>query len=354
MVQLRRHVENDVPLAICVLGSYYAIGTGPFEGGDGIVPNRKKAAKILKRAVELGNVDAMVDLAVLYDQGGDGVKLNKKKAMQLLRMAADRGHARGQCMLGQRLIAQDVGGGTLGVGSSEARRLFTLSASQGFADAEFELGFMYEHGWGVNRDLDEAKRRYAIAAATGITPARKEALERVTALIAARDRLLELGTALTVETLWELHELWYCKSMTASEVFTKTGLDSDTMVKIACVYHETNGDREKAKALFRIAADAGCHPQAQYEYGVILETESTQAIDHQDLEYCANLRELSFDYMMDSATQGYGDLAVCAVASRYRYGSGVERDLDEAKRWYARAAANGHQAAKRYLEELDA
>ena len=58
--------------------------------------------------------------------------------------------------------------------------------------------------------------------------------------------------------------------------------------------------------------------------------------------------------MMNSATQGYGDLAVCAVASRYRYGSGVERDLDEAKRWYARAAANGHQAAKRYLEELGA
>ncbi|EGB06566.1 hypothetical protein AURANDRAFT_29039, partial [Aureococcus anophagefferens] len=105
----------------------------------------------------------MVDLGDLYHEGGDGVKLNKKKAMQLYRMAADRGHARGQCMLGESLIDDDTS--ALSTEFREAHRLFTLSASQGFADAEYQLGFMYEEGWGVNRDLDEAKRRYAIAAA---------------------------------------------------------------------------------------------------------------------------------------------------------------------------------------------
>ena len=347
MVRLRRHVENDVPLAIHALGRYYAFGTPPV----GIVENPKKAAKIWKRAVELGNLEAMVDLGDLYHEG-DGVKLNKKKAMQLYRMAADRGHARGQCMLGESLIDDDTS--ALSTEFREARRLFTLSASQGFAESEYQLGYMYEEAWGVNRDLDEAKRRYAIAAAQRSTPPRKKALERVTAAIAARERLLELGTALTVENLRYLHELWYCKSMTASEVFTNTGLDSKEMVVLACMYDEIYGDREKAKAMFRIAADVGLHPKAQYEYGLMLEVEADGYHREGDHDYCTNLLELSFDYFMDSATQGYGAIAEFAVANRYKLGLGVRKDLDEAKRWYARAVANGHQAAKLYLEELDA
>jgi TPR repeat protein len=348
MVRLRRHVENDVPLAIHALGRYYAFGTPPA----GIVENPKKAAKIWKRAVELGNLEAMVDLGDLYHEGGEGVKVNRKKAMQLYRMAADRGHARGQCMLGESLI--DDATSALSTEFREARRLFTLSASQGFAESEYQLGFMYEEAWGVNRDLDEAKRRYAIAAAQRSTPPRKKALERVTAAIAARERLLELGTALTVENLRYLHELWYCKSMTASEVFTNTGLDSKEMVVLACMYDEIYGDREKAKAMFRIAADVGLHPKAQYEYGLMLEVEADGYHQEGDHDYCTNLLELSFDYFMDSATQGYGAIAEFAVANRYKLGLGVRKDLDEAKRWYARAVANGHQAAKLYLEELDA
>jgi TPR repeat protein len=37
----------------------------------------------------------------------------------------------------------------------------------------------------------------------------------------------------------------------------------------------------------------------------------------------------------------------------YEKGDGVERDLDEARRWYARAAAKGHQAAIERLAELN-
>ena len=120
------------------------------------------------------------------------------------------------------------------------------------------------------------------------------------------------------------------------------------------MYDEIYGDREKAKAMFRIAADVGLHPKAQYEYGLMLEVEADGYHQEGDHDYCTNLLGLSFDYFMDSATQGYGAIAEFAVANRYKLGLGVRKDLDEAKRWYARAAANGHQAAKLYLEELDA
>ena len=38
----------------------------------------------------------------------------------------------------------------------------------------------------------------------------------------------------------------------------------------------------------------------------------------------------------------------------YEHGDGIEADLDEAKRWYARAAAKGHEDAIAILEELNA
>ncbi|KAH8098205.1 hypothetical protein JL720_1137 [Aureococcus anophagefferens] len=50
----------------------------------------KKAVKIFKRAVELGNVQATIELGYMYEKGR-GVRLDLKKASQLYRMAADRG-----------------------------------------------------------------------------------------------------------------------------------------------------------------------------------------------------------------------------------------------------------------------
>ena len=59
LTRLRRHVENEVPEAITFLGDAYRNGL------LGLVKSDKKAAKIWKRAVELGSVDAMVHLGIL-------------------------------------------------------------------------------------------------------------------------------------------------------------------------------------------------------------------------------------------------------------------------------------------------
>ncbi|KAH8053642.1 hypothetical protein JL722_9491 [Aureococcus anophagefferens] len=80
LARLRRHVENEVPEAITHLGIAYS------EGRFGLVKSDKKAAKIYRRAVELGDVTAMNCLGLLYENGS-GVKLDKKKAERLYRMA---------------------------------------------------------------------------------------------------------------------------------------------------------------------------------------------------------------------------------------------------------------------------
>ncbi|KAH8072551.1 hypothetical protein JL720_11116 [Aureococcus anophagefferens] len=93
LARLRRHVENEVPEAITFLGNAYRLGR------LGLVKSDKKAAKIYRRAVELGNVDSMVFLGELF-KDGLGVKLDKKKAERLYRMAADRGDVVAQCKIG--------------------------------------------------------------------------------------------------------------------------------------------------------------------------------------------------------------------------------------------------------------
>ena len=81
---LRGHVENDVPEALNSLGLAYR------GGALDLVKSGKKAVKLFKRAVELGDVEAMMNLGNQYEWG-DGVKQNTIKAIQLYRMASDRG-----------------------------------------------------------------------------------------------------------------------------------------------------------------------------------------------------------------------------------------------------------------------
>jgi TPR repeat protein len=124
------------------------------------VKSAKKAAKIYKRAVELGHVDAMLNLAKLYATG-DGVKLDKKKMMQLYRNAgADRGHAYGQYMLGLCLIQQKQ--------AEEGLSYMRLAADQGLILSCTALGMIYEAGQGdIERDTDEARRWFELAVAKG-------------------------------------------------------------------------------------------------------------------------------------------------------------------------------------------
>jgi TPR repeat protein len=149
-------VENELPEAITHLGNAYRYGD------YGLVKSDKKAAKIYRRAVELGNVDAMVQLGVLY-QIGSSVKLDNldflKKAERLFRAAADRGDAVGQACLGSFLCSQEK--------LEEGFRYFALAADQGYTSGEQDLGVCYRDGHGTEVDLGKARYWFERAAAKG-------------------------------------------------------------------------------------------------------------------------------------------------------------------------------------------
>ena len=140
------------------MGSEMCIRDRYYSGRMGLVKSDKKAAKIWKRGVELGNVDAMRHLGLMY-QTGSGVKLDKKKAERLYRMAADRGDHLAQTSLAFLLLSQEK--------HEEAFRYYALAADQGFTHAEVNLGVCYRNGQGTEVDLGKARYWLERAAAKG-------------------------------------------------------------------------------------------------------------------------------------------------------------------------------------------
>ena len=145
-------MESEIPEAFAEMGHIYRLGQ------FGVVQSDKKAAKLYKRGVELGNVDSMLSLGSFY-MDGRAVKYDIKKGMKLLRMAADKGHALAQSNVATGLIRQEKW--------EESIHYLKLAASQGFLDAQCNLGVSYARGDGIEVDLEEARRWWNRAAEKG-------------------------------------------------------------------------------------------------------------------------------------------------------------------------------------------
>ena len=151
---IQPHVEKEVPEALSFLGEL-------FEYGEewGYTKNAYVAALVYKRAVELGNVNAMVRLARLFLRG-EGVTVDTEKALELNRQAAARGHSVAQINVAH-ILSKTSGD------RDEIFRFTKLAADQGYTHAETSLAQLFEDGFGVEKDLAEAMRWYARAAAKG-------------------------------------------------------------------------------------------------------------------------------------------------------------------------------------------
>ena len=104
-----------------------------------------------------GNAEAQFRVGFSYCQGRSP---NYTEAARWFRLAAQKGHANAQFNLGQ---LYNLGQG-LARDPAEAVSWFTKAAEQGFGDAQLQLGLAYEEGNGIGRDPKEAARLYRLAA----------------------------------------------------------------------------------------------------------------------------------------------------------------------------------------------
>jgi TPR repeat protein len=130
--------------------------------GDGIAQDHTQAFVWFERAARAGHLEAANMVGRCYDLGW-GVAIDKAKAAAWFRQAAARGLTWAKYNYATLLalgdgVAEDKAG---------ALALFEEAAAEGNAKAHNFVGSFHEDGWVVARDLGEAARHYAIAAAGG-------------------------------------------------------------------------------------------------------------------------------------------------------------------------------------------
>ncbi|MER5916483.1 tetratricopeptide repeat protein [Streptomyces sp. NPDC001982] len=140
---------------------------------EGCVSSRGSRLEELRAQAEVGNVDAMLELAEtseIADQGRwllraaqAGSEQGRGKLAQFrpnLEEAAQRGDSASQGVLGGILLAWDEN-------PSEAAMWFAKSAESGNNEARRSLGYLHVEGIGVDQDLAKAESLFLAAAREG-------------------------------------------------------------------------------------------------------------------------------------------------------------------------------------------
>lgn len=112
------------------------------------------------------------------------------------------------------------------------------------------------------------------------------------------------------------------------------------MICLASMFKTGSGvkpNRTKAMQLMRAASDRG-YAEAQWDLARLLRDDERH--------------EEAFQFFKLSAEQNFTEALIC-LGRCYMQGQGVDSDLDEAKRCFARAAANGDKDAQEVLDQIE-
>lgn len=222
------------------------------------------------------------------------------------------------------------------------------AADKGYAPAIFNVGYMYENGYGVDMDYEEAMNYYQEAADLEFSNAYYE--------IAS---MYESGCGVDVD-----EEMAFENYAEAADCGS-----ADALAVVGAFYDYGIGveqDEEQAYEIYAAAAEAGSQfgmRCAAYDlfYGVGVEQDEEAAIEmYEDTAdtgdyismYCLGLiyddgyfgdedPETAMYWYQLAAERGYAD-AMYSVGCNYANGCGVDEDYDEAFYWYQLAADAGN------------
>ena len=224
-----------------------------------------------KKAAESGDATAQYNLGVMYATG-EGVPQDDAEAVKWIRLSAQQGFAKAENEIG---VWHEYG--IMGIPSNlvEASKYYRKAADQGDADAQFNLGLMLDMGQGVPQDDAQAFKWYRLAAEQG---------------------------------------------------------NADAQCNLGLMHYNGQGvpqDYDEAWMWFRKAAEQG-NAGAQYTLGVM--HDNGERLLENDAEVVTWYRKAAEQGHVDSQ----GNLGVM-----YEDGTGVPQDEVEAYAWYSVAAALG-------------
>jgi TPR repeat protein len=141
--EIKARADKGDAEALIELAALYSVGSG-------VPKDPVKAAKLHRKAAELGNARGECLLGLDYSDGL-GVKKNMTEAVHWLGKAADKGLAGAQYDLAMCYSSGDIEGRS----TVDAVVLFRKAADQGLPQAEAALGTCYLEGTGVPKSVPE-------------------------------------------------------------------------------------------------------------------------------------------------------------------------------------------------------
>jgi localization factor PodJL len=139
-----------------------------YAEGRGMAQNFTEAAHWFERAARQGLAPAQFRLAGLHEKGV-GVRKDLDAARRLYLAAGEAGHAKALHNLAV-LHAEGIDKPDY----PTAAKWFRKAADYGIADSQYNLGILYARGIGVEQNLAEAYRWFALAAREGDREAAKK------------------------------------------------------------------------------------------------------------------------------------------------------------------------------------
>jgi TPR repeat protein len=136
--------------ALYRLGFMYKLGIGTAK-------DQKLATSSFEKAAGLGNVDAQVEMAMLYDSGTDR---NASRAMAWFEKASNQGSG----FAAKNWADMYVNGQDVRQDYGRAFELYARAVKLGYGFAGANIGSMYQNGWGVKRDPVLAYTYFSIVA----------------------------------------------------------------------------------------------------------------------------------------------------------------------------------------------
>jgi TPR repeat protein len=154
--------QYDLGFMLCE----YRITDKGFEAPDYYDP--EEALKWLKKSAMQGNVDAQSYLGYAYDR----IPIfdhDENESLKWFLKAAEQGDYQSIAAVADKFFEKK--------NYTEAFKWYRKSAEQGSIYNQYQLGYMYENGYGVSKNKDEALKWYRKAAEEGYEDAKKKVKE---------------------------------------------------------------------------------------------------------------------------------------------------------------------------------
>ena len=123
-----------------------------YEDGNGVEEDINKAIEWYDKAIELGDLSAMVTKGAIYYYGKGGIPINYEEAVKWFKRAAESGDDDGMCRLADCYLS----GKAVEKNVTKAFEWFSKSAQKDNKFGLFGLGICYYSGYGVEKNYAKA------------------------------------------------------------------------------------------------------------------------------------------------------------------------------------------------------